>query len=346
MNPLSPFILAITALCFGCSADTKPSGTDTGADSADATVTGSPGDTSAPDLSDVSISEIHDVDDISISEIHDSADISTSETNDGAEVTSCLDAYKPGERVPVGDSCNFCVCQSDGSSTCTKRTCQDNESACEYDGVTHPFAAAFPATDGCNECVCAASGLACTRRCEGLPEEGAILVEDLDTPCGEDPTFTARAVLGEVPTTDVSGPFAYNRNGPLYPESRADTTGRIRFAYEGGFIACRLPSLDQAAFDIEVTAEWMTADGAFDEGMHTYLRKNGMGFVDAWWLIASWPHGGLYGAYDSTCFDPSGYSFSAQLDRDGTVSASTYKTCETDISLVIGTLTATVPGSD
>lgn len=351
--PLALVALAL-ASCAACTSNDHPSASDTQADSADATVTpdtASPDtasddtpldDSSMPDLADASISEIQDDADISTSET--TGDISVSETNDtDTDAVSCLVDSKPGERIPVGDSCNFCVCQSDGSTVCTKRTCQNHEPACEYDGVTHPFAATFPATDGCNTCVCAASGLACTRRCAGLPEEGAILVESLDTPCGEDPTFTARSVLDEIPTTDISGPFAYNRNGPLYPESRADTTGRIRVVYEGGFIACRIPSADQPAFDIEVTVEWMTADGAFDEGMHTYLRKNGFGFVDAWLLVASWPHGGLHGAYDSTCLDPSGYSFSAQIDRDGTVSSGTFKTCETDIGLQVGTLTTTVP---
>ncbi len=368
MNRLLFALVALGLVSFAaCTSDNGPSASDAIADSADATVTpdtASPDatspdtqldDTSTPDVpdlpdlpdtDDVSIFETHDTDDISTAETN--ADISFSETSDSVDtdVVGCLVDSKPGERIPVGDACNFCVCQSDGSTICTKRTCQNHEPACEYDGVTHPFAATFPATDGCNTCVCAASGLACTRRCEGLPEEGAILVESLDTPCGEDPTFTARSVLADIPTTDVSGPFAYNRNGPLYPESRADTTGRIRVVYEGGFIACRIPSVDQPAFDIEVTVEWMTADGAFDEGMHTYLRKNGTGFVDAWLLGASWPHGALHGAYDSTCLDPSGYSFSAQIDRDGTVSSGTFKTCETDIGLQVGTLTTTVPTVD
>lgn len=268
-----------------------------------------------------------------------SPDATDGDTGDVA-AGNCLLEHAPGDRFPVGDHCNFCVCQTDGSSACTQRRCMNERPSCDYGNVTYPYGKRFAADDRCNECVCAASGLACTRRCSGLPEEGAILVEDMDAPCGEGLTFTANNVLSELPVDDVTAPFTYRRAGGLYPETARDTSGRLRIVYEGGFVVCRLPSIEQPAFDIEVAVEWMTGDGAFDEGIHTYLRKNGFGFVDAWWVLGTWRHGTLDGTYRSSCLDPNGYGFSAQIDRDGTVSASMTKTCETDIALEIGGLSA------
>lgn len=314
---------------------------DSGPDGEDAddisTIEISDGDTSAPaDVEDISISETNDA-------APDAPDLDTSDSDDAdgadAEVpTRCPDGLVPGDRFAKGDHCNACECGTDGAATCTKRECRNDKPSCDYGEATYAYGERFAADDRCNECVCAASGLACTRRCSGLPEEGAILVEDLDEPCGETLSFTARSVLNELPSDDITGPFLYNRAGTLYPETRPDTSGRLRIQYEGGFIVCRLPMIEQPAFDIEVSIEWMTGDGAFDEGAHTYLRKNGFGFVDAWYVVGSWPHGGLDGEYDSTCLDPRGYSLSGQVDRDGTTAVLVFKTCETDIGLEVGTL--------
>lgn len=297
------------------------------------------GDSSTIEVSDSTpsdtSSDVPDSDDISISETTDADD------EDGADSetpTRCPDGLMPGDRFAKGDHCNACECGADGAATCTKRECRNEKPSCDYGEATYAYGERFAADDRCNECVCAASGLACTRRCSGLAEEGAILVEDLDEPCGETLSFTARSVLDELPGDDITGPFLYNRAGSLYPETRPDTSGRLRIQYEGGFIVCRLPMIEQPAFDIEVSVEWMTGDGAFDEGAHTYLRKNGFGFVDAWYVVGSWPHGALDGEYDSTCLDPRGYSLSGQIDRDGTTAVSVYKTCETDIGLEVGTM--------
>lgn len=292
-------------------------------------------DISTVEISDGDTSDPTDGEDVSISETTDSDD---ADGDDAVVPTRCPDGLMPGDRFAKGDHCNACECGTDGAATCTKRECRNDKPGCDYGEATYAYGERFAADDRCNECVCAASGLACTRRCSGLPEEGAILVEDLDEPCGETLSFTARSVLNELPSDDITGPFLYNRAGTLYPETRPDTSGRLRIQYEGGFIVCRLPMIEQPAFDIEVSVEWMTGDGAFDEGAHTYLRKNGFGFVDAWYVVGSWPHGGLDGDYDSTCLDPRGYSLSGQVDRDGTTAVSVFKTCETDIGLEVGTL--------
>lgn len=292
-------------------------------------------DISTIEISDGDTSDPTDGEDVSISETTDSDD---ADGDDAVVPTRCPDGLMPGDRFAKGDHCNACECGTDGAATCTKRECRNDKPGCDYGEATYAYGERFAADDRCNECVCAASGLACTRRCSGLPEEGAILVEDLDEPCGETLSFTARSVLNELPSDDITGPFLYNRTGTLYPETRPDTSGRLRIQYEGGFIVCRLPMIEQPAFDIEVSVEWMTGDGAFDEGAHTYLRKNGFGFVDAWYVVGSWPHGGLDGDYDSTCLDPRGYSLSGQVDRDGTTAVSVFKTCETDIGLEVGTL--------
>lgn len=251
---------------------------------------------------------------------------------------SCLDqGHTAGERYAVGDDCNFCDCHADGTTTCTQRTCKGSMPGCDYGGQQHAYAERFPATDGCNECVCAASGLACTRRDCASSDEGAILVESLDTPCGPDTMFTARAVLDDLPVSDLEAPFLYNKSGPLYPETLPDTKVRFRVVYDGGFAVCRIPSPGQEAFDIEVMVEWITADGAFDEGFHTYLRRNAGGFVDAWFIAAGAPKGGLDGTFNPACLDPNGFSFGATINADGTAEGDIGKTCETDILLTVGT---------
>ena len=251
---------------------------------------------------------------------------------------SCIEqGHVAGERFSVGDDCNFCDCNADGSTSCTDRRCKGTMPGCTYDGKDHAYAEHFPSTDGCNDCVCAASGLACTRRACTVVEEGAILVESLDTPCGPDPGFTAQAVLDGLPVSDLEAPFLYETSGPAYPEVLPDTTVRFRIVYEGGFAVCRIPAPGQEAFDIEVMAEWITADGSFDEGFHAYLRRNAGGFLDAWLFAAGAPPGGLDGSYDPACPDANGFSFDATLDADGTATGHTSKICETDLLLDVAT---------
>jgi hypothetical protein len=254
---------------------------------------------------------------------------------------SCLEeGHTAGERYSLGDDCNFCDCNADGSTACTDRTCPSTPGGCDYNGVGHLYGEVFPDSLGCNDCVCAASGLACTRRDCTTVEEGAILVESLDTPCGDDPTFTAQAVLDGLPVDDFETDLLYATDSPIYPETLPDTTVRVRVVYDGGFAVCRIPNPGQEAFDIEVLAEWISADGAFDEGFHTYLRRDATSFVDAWYLIASAPPppNGLDGSYNPACLDPNGFGFSVTFDASGVVDGAVTKTCETDISLTVGTL--------
>lgn len=246
---------------------------------------------------------------------------------------SCLDDHAAGERFSVGDNCNFCDCNADGTTTCTTRTCPAESAGCTYDGVNHAYGERFPSSDACNECVCAASGLACTRRDCTVEEEGAILMESLDLPCGDDATFTAKGVLDGLPFNEIVAPLSYNTDGPLYPETLPDTTVRVRIVYDGGFAVCRIPAPGQEAFDIEVLVEWITADGAFDEGFHTYLRRNAGGFVDAWFIGTGAPPNGLDGTYNPACVDPAGFGFDATIYADQTAEGHVIKICETDILL-------------
>lgn len=251
--------------------------------------------------------------------------------------TSCIaDGHVAGERYSLGDDCNFCDCNADGSTSCTDRSCLGSAGGCSYDGVDYAYAERFPATDACNECVCAASGLACTRRPACKSDEGAILVESLDTPCGPDSEFTAKAVLDGLPVDDLEAPFEYMTDGPLYPEILSDTTVRVRVVYDGGFAVCRIPSPGQEAFDIEVVVEWITADGSFNEGFHTYLRRNAGGFTDEWSVAMGAPKDGLDGTFNPACLDPNGFGFAATFDADGTVGGHVEKICETDILLTVG----------
>ena len=93
----------------------------------------------------------------------------------------------------------------------------------------------------------------------------------------------------------------------LRAETLADTTVRVRVVYDGGFAVCRIPNPGQEAFDIEVVVEWITEDGSFDEGFHTYLRRNAGGFTDAWYLMMSAPPNGLDGSFDPACLDANGF---------------------------------------
>jgi hypothetical protein len=252
----------------------------------------------------------------------------------------CIEeGHEPGERYPVGDGCNFCDCAADGTTVCTDRTCAAEGPRCTYDGVEHAFAERFPATDGCNECVCAASGVACTRReeCGGV-EEGAILLESLDAPCGENPEFTPRSVIEGLPTPDFTTAFPYSLEEP-YPESLGETMVRIRIVYDGGFLVCRLPTPEQPSLDIEVMMEWMTRDGAFDETFHTYLQRNDFGFVDAWLAFGVVPHGSLDGTYVPPCPNPADLLFTAKIETDGSASGDASKICDFDIAVPIATWT-------
>jgi hypothetical protein len=256
---------------------------------------------------------------------------------------SCLDEYEVGDEIVAADHCNVCTCGADGRFACTERVCPETaDGSCEYAGTTHAYGERFPATDDCNECVCAASGLACTRRACSEAEEGAILLEALDQPCGRE-GFTAQSVLQEIPFTEIDAPFLYERDRDFYPETRADTTLRLSLHYVGGFLVCRIPSETQVAMDIEIAARWRTADGAFDEVLHAYLRRNDFGFVDSWTTVASRRPGDLVGDYTPDCLDPGSLAFAAEIGRDESASASVSKTCETDIGLGVGAATIAAP---
>lgn len=256
---------------------------------------------------------------------------------------SCLDEYDVGDEIVAADHCNVCTCGADGRFACTERVCPETaDGSCEYAGTTHAYGERFPATDDCNECVCAASGLACTRRACSEAEEGAILLEALDQPCGRE-GFTAQSVLQDIPFMEIDAPFVYERDRDFYPETRADTTLRLSLHYVGGFLVCRIPSETQVAMDIEIAARWRTADGAFDEVLHAYLRRNDFGFVDSWTTVASRRPDALVGDYTPDCLDPGSLAFAAEIGRDESASATVSKTCETDIGLGVGAATIAAP---
>lgn len=316
------FSLSLLLLAVGCGDDDAPAtdgGLDAGADAApsDAGVDANESDTGT-----------------------DASFDASSPTDAGP---SCLDDYEVGDESIAPDHCNVCTCGADGVLACTERVCPETaDGSCEYAGTTHVYGARFPATDDCNECVCAASGLACTRRSCSEAEEGAILLEALDAPCGRE-GFTAQSVLQGIPFTELDAPFLYERDRDFYPETRADTTLRLELHYVGGFLVCRIPSETQVAMDIEIAARWRTADGAFDEVLHAYLRRNDFGFVDSWTTVASRRPTELVGTYTPDCLDPGSLAFAAEIGMDGSASATVNKTCEIDIGLVVGAATIPAP---
>ncbi|MFP8870632.1 MAG: hypothetical protein VCB43_03885, partial [Myxococcota bacterium] len=255
---------------------------------------------------------------------------------------NCLDqGWQAGERYSLKDNCNFCTCQADGFSACTMRACPAKGPGCTYESKTYGYGEKFPASDGVNECVCSASGLACTRRQQGLPEEGAILLETLSASCGDDVMFTGASVLADLPTNDFSADFLYNKFEP-FPETFGDTKMRLRIVYDGGFVVCRLPSPTQPSIDMEVVVEWISDDATFNEGHHTYLRRNNFGFVDAWLTNSSAAsHNVLDGSYKAKCPNPKGMAFSAQVNADGTAEGTILKTCEFDSAVPVGSFSYT-----
>jgi len=268
-----------------------------------------------------------------------SEDTAADTVTDGEPSSDCRLDHAPGTRYSAGDNCNFCECGVDGIATCTARVCRNSRNQCEYGGTTYSYGERFDADDGCNVCVCAASGLACTRRCSELPEQGAILLESLDEACGDDPDFTGAAVLANLPSADITGPFTYDRERALYPESLPDSTARLRITREDeGFIVCRIPSPTQPAIDMEAVVEFMTEDGAFDEGFHAYLRRNNFGFVDGWSVAVGIPEGGLDGSYAPNCPDHRGFAFAANINIDGTVLSDVLKICDVSIAIEVGRL--------
>ncbi len=278
----------------------------------------------------------------------DAASVDDTGSDAPPDAPSCLEmGHEAGDRFSAGDACNFCECQADGSVVCSDRTCFPALNGCDYDGTMHEYGERFPSTDGCNECVCAASGLACTRRSECAPsDEGAILLESANEACGDNPDFTPAGILARLPTTDFTAPFLYDRDRipEHYPEVLADTNIRVRIVFDDGFMVCRIPSPDQPALDLQITVEWITEDGAFDEGFPAYLRKNDFGFVDAYEIAASIPLGGLGGTYTPICaIDPGDYSFSASVEPDGHATGAAYRVCETDLSFMIGSFDRPAP---
>lgn len=249
---------------------------------------------------------------------------------------------KVGERAPSGDGCNWCECLAGGVSECTHRTCPA-AGGCTYAGAMHAYGARFPSSNGCNECVCAASGLACTRRaCPNgmVVEEGAILLGGLMEPCGGLPGLTGASVLSYVRPEGYHAPFLYQRSAMYFPEILPDTRSHVRVAYSGGFVVCRIPALGQEAIDMEVEVEYLTDDGAYNEGFHTYLRRTNSKFVDnanTVASVASWSE--LNGSFDPRCRDPLGVGFLAEFYADGSATGSIDKTCEVDIGTQVGNWT-------
>ncbi len=246
-----------------------------------------------------------------------------------------------GERVSIGDGCNFCDCSEAGLENCTSRTCVPINDGCSYEGVEHDYGEVFDASDDCNVCVCAASGLACTRRSKCDPfDDGAILLEGLDESCGGIDEFTGQWVLDQLESGPWTGPLDYANDGPLYPEVLSDTSMTVRVHPLDGFVVCRIPAVGQEAIDMEAVVEWTTADGALDEGQHTYVRRNYGGFLMAVTTVATVAPQNIHGTYDHACPDAGALSLALRWNDDGTSEGTVSKVCEVDFGLTVGDWTS------
>jgi len=162
--------------------------------------------------------------------------------------------------------------------------------------------------------------------------------------CAPPAVWRAPAAARRLPSTDFTAPFLYDRDRDGYPEVLPDTNVRIRTIFDQGFMVCRIPSPTHPALDLQITVEWITEDGALDEGFPAYLRKNNFGFVDAYEIAASIPLGGLGFSYTPICsLDPGPYSFGMSIEPDGHATGSMYRVCETDLSLLIGSFDHAAP---
>lgn len=262
-------------------------------------------------------------------------------STDGSSSSSGVVDCTVGERVYMGDGCNFCDCTDAGLDNCTTRTCVSISDGCSYEGVDYGYAEVFDASDDCNVCVCAASGLACTRRSEcGDFDEGAILLEGLDEPCGDIEEFTGQWVLDWLESDSWAGPLDYNNDGMPYPEVLPDTSMRVRVHGLDGYIVCRIPAPGQEAIDMEAIIEWATDDGAFDEGQHTYIRRNYGGFLMAVTSVATVDPENIHGTYDHSCLDAGTISLGLRWNDDGTGEGIVSKVCEVDFAVTLGDWTS------
>lgn len=274
-----------------------------------------------------------------------SADSDTSSSSGGDASTStgpaaCADE---GARIYQGDGCNFCTCTGGELVDCTARTCVPLSEGCTYDGTAYAYAERFESTDGCNECVCAASGLACTRRemCEDGNEEGAILLEDDDALCGGVKAFNGGLIKAGLEPLSRTGPLDYDETSPLYPDASATTPMTLSITFpEDGYVVCRIPNPGQEALDLEAVLEWQTEDGRFDEGQHTYVRRNARGFLMASTGVMSFAPGEINGSYTPACPAAGPVSLAPRWNFDGTAEAFVSKTCEVDIGLSAGSWTS------
>lgn len=268
---------------------------------------------------------------------------STSGDDSTGETTGLIACDIPGERVYMDDGCNFCECTDAGLDSCTERVCSPISDGCEYDGMSYAYAEQFDATDDCNLCVCAASGLACTRReaCDPEFDEGAILLESLDAPCGPFDDFTAESVLTGLAPWERTGPLEYENEGALYPETLSNTTMTVRVTFPAeGYIVCRIPMAGQEALDLEAVLEWQSEDGAFDEGQHTYIRRNYGGFLDAFTSVSALNPDELTGTYSPACPAAGGVSIAPRWNDTGDAESVVSKVCEVDIGLSVAQWTA------
>lgn len=168
-------------------------------------------------------------------------------------------------------------------------------------------------------------------------------MESLDEPCGPDAGFTGRTVLDKLTVHTFDGAFDYVNDRRRYPETLTDTTMQLRVSYQDGFVVCRIPRAGQEAFDIQAKVEWVTADGAFNEGYQGYVRRNRTGFLMATTSSASLARNALNGSYTASCPGAGGYSFSARIEDDGSAVGSILRVCEVDIALTVGEFDAPAP---
>ena len=261
----------------------------------------------------------------------------------GSSSTGTAACADEGARVYQGDGCNFCTCEGGELVDCSDRECEPISDGCTYDGTTYAYAERFDSTDECNECVCAASGLACTRRedCENGNEEGAILLEDDLTLCGDVKDFNGALVRDGLEPLSRTGPLDYDETSPLYPDDFPTTDMTLTIAFpEDGYVVCRIPSAGQEALDLEAVIEWQTDDGRFDEGQHTYVRRNARGFLLATTSVMSFSPEGIHGSYSPDCPDAGSIGLGPRWNFDGTAESTINKTCEVDIGLSVGNWTS------
>ena len=94
--------------------------------------------------------------------------------------------FKPGESVPAGDDCNFCICSAEGElGNCSEESCEDAT------GLANPAAVK-----------CSVDGFSYEIREDADGAQSGVCIDAENKECGDWEYFRGECSLGEAATVD------------------------------------------------------------------------------------------------------------------------------------------------